>query len=230
MRYWDQEQGEQAMAMSTMRAATTMLVATLTSLSALVGCSGGEQAQGNTDTVRATADAHADKERTTAEAVSAQERGIVARAGDTEVRIGDGVVARAGAIKARAGGGAVARAERGEARTNNGKETPGKDAEDRSRRVALEIGGVPGTKFSGTCAVGREERTIGGWVPARYVYEPDGHELECEIRKWGAGTLEVVLTAGDNVRSVQRTTVQRGTINFAYSGSGISSSIIGSSR
>jgi hypothetical protein len=179
--------------------AAIVFVAVLTSLSALSACGGGEQARGNTD-------AQAGAERTTGEPVSAQERDPVARK--------EQATARAGAV-ARAGDDAVARAGSDEARTTYGKEATGGDTEGRSQRVTLEIGGDPGTKFSGSCSVGGGEKTIGGWVPARYVYEPGGDKLECEIRKGGAGTLEVVLAAGNNVRSVQRTDARDGTINLA---------------
>ena len=59
----------------------------------------------------------------------------------------------------------------------------GKKAEIRYQGVTLEVGGTPGTKFSGTCSVGSEQNTIGGQVPARHVYEPGGDKLESEIRK-----------------------------------------------
>jgi hypothetical protein len=208
------------MAMST-KAATTIFVAILTSLSALTAC--GEQ--GNTDAARATADA----EKTTSEPGPVQEeRAIVARAGGAKARIGDGVVARAGGSKARAGDRAVAKAEGGKTRINVHENAPGRDAEDRSQGITLKIGGTPGTKFSGICSVGGEEKTLGGRVPARYVYESDAEELECEIRKRSVGALEVVLAAGKNVRSVQRTSAPGGTITFAYSGSSISSSTFSS--
>jgi hypothetical protein len=207
------------MAVST-KAATTIFVAILISLSALPAC--GEQ--DNTDAARATSDA----EKTTSEPESAQEkRAIVARAGGAKARVGDGAVARAGGSKARAGDRAVARAEGGKTRINVRKKGPGRDAEDRSRGITLKIGGTPGIKFSGTCSVGGEEKTLGGRVPARYVYESVAEELECEIRKRGVGALEVVLAAGNSVRSVQRTSAPGGTINFAYSGSSISSSTSG---
>ena len=125
----------------------------------------------------------------------------------------------------------MARARSDETRTNDREKATGTDAEggNRSQGITLKIGGDPGTKFSGRCSVGSEEKIFGGRVPARYVYEPGGGELECEMRKGGAGTLEVVLAAGNNVRSVQRTSAQRSTINFAYSSSSISSSTFGSS-
>ncbi|MDP8948946.1 MAG: hypothetical protein M3N00_01705 [Actinomycetota bacterium] len=193
--------------------AATVFIAVLASLSALSACGGGEQARGNTDATRASADAQAGAERTTGEPAPAQKRGTVARAGGSEARAGDGAVARAGSD---------------EAPTNGGKKATGKDAEANSQGVTLEIGGDPGTEFFGTCSVGGEEKTIGGRVPARYVYEPGGDKLECEIRKGGAGTLEVVLAAGNNVRSVQRTDARESTINLAYSSSGISLSTLSS--
>jgi hypothetical protein len=114
-------------------------------------------------------------------------------------------------------------------RTNDGEKATRRNAGNRYQGVTLEIGGDPGTKFAGICSVGSEQNTIGGRVPARYVYEPGGDKLECEIRKRGAGTLEIVLAAGNNVRSVQRTDALRSTINLAYSSSGISSSTLSSS-
>ena len=203
-----------------MKAATTIFVAILISLSVLTACGG----QGNTDAARATADA---KQTTSEPGPAQEERDIVARAGGAKARIGDDAVARAGGSKARAGNGAVAKAEGGKTRINVRENDPGRDAEDRSQGITLKIGGSPGTIFSGTCSVGGEEKTLGGRVPARYVYESGAEELECEIRKRGVGTLEVVLAAGNNVRSVQRTSAPGGTINFAYSGSSISSSTSG---
>jgi hypothetical protein len=160
------------------KAAAVIFVAVLTSLSALSACGGGESAQVNTGAKHTTADA----ERNSDEPASAQERSTAARADD-----------------------AVARAEKGEPRTNKREKAAGRDAEggNRSQGITIEIGGDPGTNFSGRCSVGGEEKVIGGRVPARYVYEPHGGKLECEIRKRGTGTLEVVLAAGNNVRSIQ---------------------------
>jgi hypothetical protein len=200
------------------KVATTIFVAILTSLSVLTAC--GEQ--GNTDATRAGPNV----EKATSEPESEkEERAIVARADGARARVGDSAVARAGGRQARAG--EVARAERGETRINVRDKAPDTDAEDRSREITLKIGGTPGTKFSGRCSVGGVEETLGGRVPARYVYESDAEKLECEIRKSGAGALGVVLAAGNDVRSVQRTSAPGGTINFAYSGSSISSSTSG---
>jgi hypothetical protein len=178
------------------KAAATIFVAVLTSLSALSGCAGDEPTQVN-----------AGADRTTGEPTSAQERGTVVRAGE----------------------GAVAGAKSDHTPTNEREKARGRDGGKRAQGITLEIGGDTGTNFSGRCSVGGKEKVIGGRVPARYVYEPDGGKLECEIRKRGTGTLEVVLSAGDNVRSVQRTSAPGGTIHFAYSGSSISSSTFDSS-
>jgi hypothetical protein len=84
----------------------------------------------------------------------------------------------------------------------------------RETTTTLEIAGDRGTRFSGTCTVGNEEREIGGRVPERFVHELDGRKLECEIRKQSPGAMNIVLDAGD-VDYVQRTD----------SGQGFSSSI-----
>jgi hypothetical protein len=136
-----------------------------------------------------------------------------------------GAVARAGDAVARAGAGAVARAGDVEARAKDDEETKSKDAdsEEPSRKVVLEIRGERGTRFSGTCSIGGEKRRIGGRVPENYTYELGGEKLECEIRKDGPGALEVVLAAGNDVRSVQRQTgAGTGIIRLTYSGDGAS--------
>jgi hypothetical protein len=125
-------------------------------------------------------------------------------------------VARAGDAVARAGAGAVARAGDVEARANDDSEHP-------SRKVTLEIRGERGTRFSGTCSIGGEDRSFGGRVPESYSCELGGKKLECEIRKDGPGTLEVVLAAGDDVRSLHRQTgAGSGIIRLTYSGDGAS--------
>jgi hypothetical protein len=128
-------------------------------------------------------------------------RGADARAGDAVARAGAGAVARAGDVEAGANG----------------------DSEHPSRKVTLEIRGERGTRFSGTCSIGGEDRRFGGRVPESYSYELGGKKLECEIRKDGPGTLEVVLAAGDEVRSVHRQTgAGSGIIRLTYSGDGAS--------
>jgi hypothetical protein len=125
-------------------------------------------------------------------------------------------VARAGDAVARAGAGAVARAGDVEARANDDSEHP-------SRKVTLEVRVERGTRFSGTCSIGGEDRRFGGRVPESYSYELGGKKLECEIHKDGPGTLEVVLAAGDEVRSVHRQTgAGSGIIHLTYSGDGAS--------
>jgi hypothetical protein len=127
-----------------------------------------------------------------------------------------GAVARAGDAVARAGAGAVARAGDVEARVNDDSEHP-------SRKVTLEIRGERGTRFSGTCSIGGEDRSFGGRASESYSYELGGKKLECEIRKDGPGTLEVVLAAGDDVRSLHRQTgAGSGIIRLTYSGDGAS--------
>jgi hypothetical protein len=127
-------------------------------------------------------------------------RGSVARAGD----------ARAGYVEARAKDG-------GETKST------GADSEDSSRKVTLEIRGERGTRFSGKCSIGGEERRIGGRVPESYSYALGGKKLECEIRKDGPGALQVVLAAGDDVRSVHRQAgAGSGIIRLTYSGEGAS--------
>jgi hypothetical protein len=101
-----------------------------------------------------------------------------------------------------------------------------------AREITLRIEGSPGTRFSGTCAVGNEEHAIGGQVPREFGYNLDGQELNCEVRKQsaGAGTLEVLLLAGSNVRSVQQTNAPGGTVNLTYASNGVSSSTNTTSR
>lgn len=191
----------------------------LASLPALASCGANARSGDGTDGSRADAQAVAEQttgERAVVEIMSG--RGAVARAGDAVARAGDGAVARTGDVVARAGAGAAARAGDAEARADA-------DSEDTSRKVALEIRGDRGTKFSGKCSVGGDEKRIGGRVPESYSYEVGGEKLECEIRKDGPGTLEVVLAAGDDVRSVHRQTgAGSSIINLTYSGNGASSS------
>jgi hypothetical protein len=201
------------------------LVVILTSLLALTSCNANEQVRADDEETQASAVARAGAERTVGQTAgehtaskpaAGREGGAVARAGDNAVaRAGDGAVARAGDVEARAKGG------EDEVVTNGG----GGSAQE----VTLEVGGDDGTRFSGVCFVGGQEKVIGGRVPARYVYQPGGDKLECEIRKEGSGALEVVLTAGSNVRSVQRTEAQKSTINVAYSSGRLSSSVSSSS-
>lgn len=140
--------------------------------------------------------------------------GAVARAGDAEARAGNGAMARAGNARA---------STRDTVASGEVKSEKGDESEDSTRRVTLKVTGNSGTSFSGECSVGGREEAIEGRVPARYAYEPGDAKLECEIRKDGAGTLEVVLT-GKGIHSVQRSNAQGGTVRFSLSGSGVSSS------
>lgn len=187
--------------------AKTALTAILVSLLALTSCGADEEARTDGEARKAGTTAGAERtggqtagERATGEPAAGHKRGTRARAGDNAA-----------------------------APANGGEEIVGTNTGN-TQEVTLEVGGDDGTRFSGLCLVGGQEKVIGGRVPARYGYHLGGDELECEIRKEGSGALEVVLAAGSNVRSVQRTSAQKSTINFAYSSSGgISSSIHGSS-
>jgi hypothetical protein len=201
-----------------------VLVAILASLLALASCDADEQVRAGDEETQASAAARADAERTVGQTAgesaagspaAGREGGAIARAGDNAVaRAGDGAVARAGDVEARGYG--------GEGVVTNG-------GAGSAQEVTLEVGGDDGTRFSGVCSVGGQEKSISGRVPERYDYHPGGDKLECEIRKESGGALEVVLTAGSKVRSVQQTNAQKSTINFIYSSGGISSSMSGSS-
>ena len=140
--------------------------------------------------------------------------GAVARAGDAEARAGNGAMARAGDARA---------STRDTVASGEGKSEKGDESEDRARRVTLKLAGNSGTSFSGVCSVGGHEEAIEGRVPERYAFEPGDAKLECEIRKEGAGALEVVLT-GKCIHSVQRSNAQGGTVRFSLSVGGVSSS------
>lgn len=98
--------------------------------------------------------------------------------------------------------------------------------------ATLRIGGDRGTRFAGTCTVGREEHLIGGRAPQSFEYDLDGRKLACEIGKDRAAQsngLEVVLR-GEHTRSVQRVVGgDESVIEFTYDDGNISSSISSSS-
>ena len=130
--------------------------------------------------------------------------GVVVRAGKTAV------VARAGDAVVRVGGSRTAKGE-------------GADVTTPSGEVTLKIEGSPGTEFSGTCIVGgKEEKRLSGSVPKRFIYELDGHPLECEIRKQSSnsGQMKVEFSAGDDTNSVQQTSTQGGSVTLLYDGHG----------
>jgi hypothetical protein len=146
----------------------------------------------------------------------AKKAGVVVRAGNAAV------VARGGEAVVRVGGLKTAKGE-------------GVDATVPSGQVTLKIEGSPGTEFSGTCIIGgKEEKKFSGRVPKRFIYEPDGQRLECEIRKQSAtsGQMKVEFSAGGHTNSVQQISTQGGSLILRYESNGstgvVSSSISGS--
>ena len=95
--------------------------------------------------------------------------------------------------------------------------------EDQAR---LDIKGSSGTEFSGSCAVGDEEpEEISGQVPESFTFNLEGKPLDCKISS--EGDVQVELTVGENIRSVQR--FSGGTLNLTYENGSISSSVSSSS-
>jgi len=131
---------------------------------------------------------------------------VVARAGEAtaEARVGDDVVVSAGGDEAR----------RDEARRRE-------NGEVREGRAVLRVLGEPGTEFTGTCAVGDEEREVSGEVPRRFVFDLGGRELACEISNESGGRMRVVLVAGEN-RIEQETSGRGAEVEFRFSGDGVS--------
>jgi len=134
----------------------------------------------------------------------AKKAGVVVRAGKPAV------VAQAGEAVVRVGGFKTAKGEGAEATAPSGE-------------VTLKIEGSPGTEFSGTCVIGgKEEKKVSGRVPKRFIYEPNGQRLECEIRKQSSnsGEMKVELSAGDHTNSVQQTSTQGGSLTLRYESHG----------
>ncbi len=141
-----------------------------------------------------------------------KQAGVLVRAGNSAV------VARAGEAVVRVGG----------LKTPKGE---GADANAPSGEVTLKIEGSPGTEFSGTCIVGgEEEKKVSGSVPKRFIYEPDGQRLECEISKQSSnsGEMKVELSAGGHINSVQQTSTQGSSLILRYDGHG-STAVVSSS-
>ena len=89
------------------------------------------------------------------------------------------------------------------------------------QEFTLDIEGDQGIGFSGVCTVGGEEQELNGQVPASFVYNLQGQQLECQIRSVDGGNLKVSLTGpGNNI--VQQT--NGGTINLTLASNGTSSS------
>ena len=94
------------------------------------------------------------------------------------------------------------------------------------REATLELQGEPGIEFSGSCAVGDQEpEEISGEVPQTYTYTLRKKPLDCEISS--DGEVQVDLTVGKNVHSVQR--ISGGTLNLTYDKGSISSAVSSSS-
>jgi hypothetical protein len=109
------------------------------------------------------------------------------------------------------------------AEDSNGENTSGKAG---GRKAMLELQGDTGTEFSGSCTVGDQEpEEISGQVPASFTYKLKGKPLDCEISS--DGDVQVVLTVGKNVHSVQR--ISGGTLNLTYENGSISSVVSSSS-
>lgn len=103
------------------------------------------------------------------------------------------------------------------ARGSNVDNTSGKAG---GRKATLKLQGDSGTEFSGSCAVGDQEpEEIGGQLPTSYTYRLRGEPLDCEITS--DGDVQVELTIGKNVRSVQR--ISGGTLHLTYKNGSISS-------
>lgn len=180
---------------------TLLLVCVLFLL--VAGCGGGEaRSGGGRATIAGTAGGEtiADREAT-------------ARVTDAAARAG------ASGAEARTGGAAVRTGGEGEARS-----TAGEDGAAQPEEATLRFGGDRGTAFSGECDIGDRSESLEGRVPERVVFQLDGRDVKCEIRKESRGTLRVEFVAGDD-RYVQSTGGRWVLMNFAYSGRGFSSSV-----
>jgi len=208
-------------------------IAVAVSLLALAACGETEQARGEKAAdpkVERLADDQGRVGVVEATKRGAEEGGAAARTDDAEASEGGeprGAVARAGDAQARAGDPAEDRGGR-EAAEDGGKAAESGAADDAagdgpSGKLTLQVRGSRGTEFSGVCSVGDEEKTLEGRTPERYVFEPRGAKLECEIQNDGGGVLEVAV-AGEGVRSVQQVGSRAATVRFALSDGGFSSS------
>jgi hypothetical protein len=143
----------------------------------------------------------------------AKKAGVVVHAGNSAV------VARAGETVVRVGGFKTAKAESADATAPS------------SGEVTLKIEGSPGTEFSGTCIIGgKEERKFSGRVPKSFIYKLDGKRLECQIRKQSSNSaqMKVEFSAGGHTNSVQLSSTQGGSVTLRYDGHG-STSLVSSS-
>ncbi len=207
------------------RKADTLLAVILVSVLVLMVGIGCQRA--GVDQAAAVDEAESKGASTTADAAKAEANSP--EEGGAEARAGDGnAVANSGKAEARAGNGkarATAKAGNGEAKDDGavaGDDEAKAEKDDgvRPGGVKLKIGGEPGTRFSGTCAVGGEEREVSGRVPGRFVYEPDG-PVECDIRKEGSGQLKFFVKA-DGGNQKQKIKVTGDTVSFSFSGDSVS--------
>ena len=185
--------------------------------------SGGEEsaaAAEATDSAGSEGDGR-DKAAARAGEAVVREDDAAARAGEAKARTGE-VGARAGKAKVGPGGAEIAGNSTGGTRGNT--ERGGGPQE-----VTLEITGDRRTEFSGMCSVGGKEKTLDGRAPERYVFEPQGKRLECELRNGGGRPLGIVFTDGAGVLSQQRTAGGESTVSFVYVNGSISSSTTSSS-
>lgn len=97
--------------------------------------------------------------------------------------------------------------------------TLGEDTGDETG-VVIRLEGDPETTFSGLCSVGEDQQVLGGQVPKRFEFDPNGRQLSCRIEKQDekTGELKVVLVAGETTRSVQQTNAPGGVIKVSYEG------------
>jgi hypothetical protein len=97
----------------------------------------------------------------------------------------------------------------------------GSDGKAGGGEATREIGGDEGTEFSGSCAVGDKTSELSGQAPGSFTFQLDGERLDCEIN--ASGNLEVVLSVGNNTRSIQQ--ISEGTLNLTYENGQVSSSV-----
>lgn len=184
---------------------------------------GGQESAPDPETTVSAAPQGDERDTEGARAGEAEARAGDARAGDAEAG-GDGAragEARAGARNAGARAGeAIGGADGAEIAGNSRRDDGG---EEGPRKVTLKITGDRGTEFSGACSVGGTESSLDGRVPERYVFEPRGERLGCELRTEG-GSLGIVLTDGASVHSEQQTTAGESTVKFTYANGSIWSS------
>jgi hypothetical protein len=110
---------------------------------------------------------------------------------------------------------------KGEARSSEARAEGGSGAVKGT--VRLKISGKPGTEFTGTCNVGGDEREVSGQVPGRFVYEPDGRKVECEIRNGGPEAAQLKFSVdARGVNQKQKIRVTGDNVDFTFSGNSIS--------